>query len=268
MKIFTLVENSTSGDFLAEHGLSLYIEYEGKKILLDAGKSESFLKNADKLYVGLEAVDFAVLSHAHYDHGDGLPYFMERNDKANLYINKNAKENCYGGEDKHYIGLKQGFLEKYQARIVYASGVYKIAEGIYLVSHNTHGLEKIGEENKLYRLENGNMIPDDFNHEQSLVFWTNNGLVIFNSCSHGHVDNIIEDVKTAFPGKKIFAFVGGFHLSKRSENFVREYARAIRKYDLEKIYTGHCTGERAFEILKQELGETVENLWSGKVLEL
>lgn len=34
-----------------------------------------------------------------------------------------------------------------------------------------------------------------------------------------------------------------------------------------KIYTGHCTGGRAFRILQQELGDMVEQLKVGLVIE-
>lgn len=268
MRMVTLVENTERPDFLAEHGLSLYIEYADKKILLDAGKSDCFVKNAKKLDICLEEADMAVLSHAHYDHGDGFPYFFDRNEKAVLYISENAKENCYGGVDRHYIGLQKGFLKKYGSRIVYTRGVFEISRGIYLVPHSTLGLGEIGEENELYRLEDGKMVPDDFNHEQSLVFRKKDGLVIFNSCSHGHVDHIIEEVQQAFPEEKVSVFVGGFHLSKSEDEFVREYARSIKKYGLQKIYTGHCTGNQAFKILNQEVGTIVDSLWSGRIVEL
>lgn len=268
MRIYTLVENTAKENYYSEHGLSLYIEYGDKKILLDAGKSDYFMKNAEVLGVGLENVDIAVLSHAHYDHSDGLAFFLEKNGKTRLYISENAKENCYGGDDMHYIGLQSGFLAKYRSRMQLVGGNYEIADGIYLIPHNTKGLEKIGKENKLYRMEQEQMIPDDFNHEQSLVLRTDKGLVIFNSCSHGRVDTILEEVKAALPGEEIYAFIGGFHLSKCTDEYVRAYAKNIKKYRLQKIFTGHCTGEVAFAILQEEFGNTVDSLWSGKTIEL
>jgi 7,8-dihydropterin-6-yl-methyl-4-(beta-D-ribofuranosyl)aminobenzene 5'-phosphate synthase len=54
--------------------------------------------------------------------------------------------------------------------------------------------------------------PDDFSHEQSLVLETDMGLIIFNSCSHGGAVNIINEIKSTFPGKHIYGLIGGFHL--------------------------------------------------------
>ncbi|MBR5633360.1 MAG: MBL fold metallo-hydrolase, partial [Clostridia bacterium] len=80
MKIVCLAENTTSRDDVgAEHGLSLYVEAAGKKILFDMGQTDLFMKNAEKLGVDLSKVDVAVLSHGHYDHGGGLSAFLKVN---------------------------------------------------------------------------------------------------------------------------------------------------------------------------------------------
>ena len=53
MKITVLVENSTSCRLYGEHGLSVYIEYDGKKYLLDTGASTLFVNNAKELGISL-----------------------------------------------------------------------------------------------------------------------------------------------------------------------------------------------------------------------
>ena len=91
MKITCLAENTTSRpDIEAEHGLSLYIETNGKKILFDMGQGELFIRNAKRLGIDLSDVDIAVISHGHYDHGGGLRSFLEINKKAPVYISEHA----------------------------------------------------------------------------------------------------------------------------------------------------------------------------------
>ena len=105
MKITALMENtSSSPDIACEHGLSLYIEACGKKILFDMGQSDAFAQNAKRLGVDLAAVDVAILSHGHYDHGGGVLTFFEENDRAPLYVSERAFAQHYNGTEK-YIGL-------------------------------------------------------------------------------------------------------------------------------------------------------------------
>lgn len=67
MKVIVLIENTSKFSLCAEHGLSVYIEYNGMKYLLDTGASDTFSTNAHQLGINLEDIDIAFLSHAHYD---------------------------------------------------------------------------------------------------------------------------------------------------------------------------------------------------------
>ena len=50
MRIVTLMENTACREDLCfEHGLSLYLETENRKLLFDAGQSGAFAENAEKL---------------------------------------------------------------------------------------------------------------------------------------------------------------------------------------------------------------------------
>ena len=145
---------------------------------------------------------------------------------------------------------------------------YKLTEGAYLIAHSTDGLGAIGKREMMYRKEKSGWMPDDFSHEQSLVLDTEDGLVIFNSCSHGGVINTIKEVSSVFPDKKIKAYIGGFHIYNKSEAEVRELAGKIKETGIQYICTGHCTGEKSYQILKEEMGDVMHQLRVGKVIEL
>ncbi len=277
MKITTLIENTSRSELLAEHGLSFYLEYKGKKFLLDGGQSAAFYKNAKSLGIDLGQVEAAVLSHGHYDHSGGLDCFLEKNETAPLYLSAHCAENCYGGEDYHYIGLRPGFLKEWEERLVFVKEKFSISEGVWLLPHRAdkEGMRKeIGERCRLYRKER-DFQGDAFNHELSLVFEGNNGLVVLNSCSHSGVPEILEEVRQAFPDRFLAGFFGGMHLSKRTGEEVRAYAAKLRACMAEYggkgkpcFYTGHCTGEPACRILEKELGQEIGRLYSGCVVEL
>ena len=120
----------------------------------------------------------------------------------------------------------------------------------------------------LFIKENGKMFPDDFGHEHSLVFDTEKGLVVFNSCSHGGVDNIITEILATFPEKEICAYIGGLHLYKSTGADVRALAKRTKETGITRIITGHCTGDEAFAVLKEELGDIVEQMYTGMEIEL
>lgn len=271
MKVYVLVDNNDGAGLKGEWGLSFYIEYADKTVLLDAGLSPLFAVNAEKMGIDLGNVDFAVLSHAHDDHANGLDRFFELNDHAKLYVAQGCDENCY---DRHgirfkYAGVPRGIMTRHADRIVKADPDMFIAEGIRLLGHSTPGLEKLGRMEKMY-LKQGFLryVPDDFSHEHSLVFEMGDGVAVFNSCSHAGADNIINEVIQAYPGKRIIAMIGGFHLFNKSDDYVRAFARRVGDTGVEAVYTGHCTGQKAWDIMHEELGDKVHALQTGLVFEL
>ncbi len=279
MKIQVLIDNIASccgsRKLFGEWGLSVYVEFEGKRYLLDTGASHLFAKNAGVMGVDLSKVDVGILSHAHFDHSDGMAKFFHANKIAPFYLRKGAGENCYhthkllGRFTYHeYIGIHKGFLKRFADRIRFAEGDMQIAPNVYLVPHKTPGLESIGERAHLSVKENGKYRYDSFDHEQSLVFDTPKGLFVMNSCSHGGADNIVKEIEATFPGKKIYAILGGFHLFRYKDEVVRAFAERLRELDVQKIYTGHCTGNRAFEILYEVLGDRAEQMRCGMTIEL
>ena len=130
------------------------------------------------------------------------------------------------------------------------------------------GLSGLFAENMFLKRGPHGYVPDDFRHEQSLIFELNDGIVVFNSCSHAGADNIVNEAIQAYPDRKIKAMVGGFHLFNKSDDYVRAFAHRLGNTGVETIYTGHCTGDRAMEILREELGSIVHGFRTGLVFEL
>ena len=193
MRITVLVENTGPSEFKIEHGLSLYIEFNDKKYLLDAGPSDSFFKNAHALSIDLGRVDKAVLSHGHYDHGDGFMVFLNQYKDKVVYGAKNIFDDYYSGSGGtvHYIGLSSK-LKQMKNRFNTISKDTKIDEKIYLILDDVSNTKEIGVQKKLYKKVDDVLQPDNFNHELSLVFDTPKGLVICNSCSHAGLESIVD----------------------------------------------------------------------------
>ncbi len=196
LEMIVLIDNLAELPLASEWGLSILIRADDRTILLDTGASGLFAQNADALGIDLSKVNTGVLSHAHYDHADGMDTFFSLNHSAPFLVREGSCENCFGIKEGNltYIGIQHGILEKYDAHILYVSGVYKISNGIWLVPHRKADYSAVALRNDLYTVDQEESLPDDFVHEQSLVIETGRGLVVFNSCSHTGMLNILKDI--------------------------------------------------------------------------
>ena len=265
LKMTVLIDNVAVEPLVSEWGLSILITADDTKILLDTGASGLFVKNADLLGLDLAKVDIGVLSHAHYDHADGLDSFFALNPETSFLLRAGACENCYGVKDGtlRYNGIRSGILKGYEDRIQYVNGMQEIADGIWLVPHRKEDYSSIALRNELFAVYDGELCPDDFSHEQSLVIETKKGLVVFNSCSHTGMINILKDVRESLKRDDVCAYVGGLHLYKMTDKELAVLSYEIRSTAIEHIFTGHCTGDHAFRFLKAKLGERIEQFSSG-----
>lgn len=276
MRITVLVENTGPSEFKIEHGLSLYIEFNDKKYLLDAGPSDSFFKNAHALSIDLGRVDKAVLSHGHYDHGDGFMVFLNQYKDKVVYGAKNIFDDYYSGSggSVHYIGLSSK-LKQMKNRFNTISMDTKIDEKIYLILDDVSNTKEIGVQKKLYKKVDDVLQPDNFDHELSLVFDTPKGLVICNSCSHAGLESIVDNIKKRL-NKPVYAYVGGLHMkstknhietSSFTEEQIQNLCIFIEK-NIQYVLTGHCTGNVSYDLLKKYLKDRIDFLTTGKTIEI
>lgn len=264
MKVTTLLENTTKRpDLSAEHGLSLYLETAGRKILFDMGQTDLFSRNASVLGIDLAAVEIAVLSHGHYDHGGGLARFLALNHTAPVYVNRHAFEPHYHGSEK-YIGLDTALMK--HGRLVFTEGATVLADGITLCS--CQHSKKLSTETKkhdlgafgLTVLENGVFQPEDFRHEQYLLVEENHRKILLSGCSHRGILDIVDWFRPDI-------LIGGFHFSKLPlDDTLKSYAEYLDRFPTQ-YYTCHCTGEKQFAFMKNYM-RNLHRLSCGDVIQV
>ncbi|MBV1819238.1 MBL fold metallo-hydrolase [Clostridium cochlearium] len=279
MKVVTLIENtSKDNDLFKEHGLSLYIEKGNKKILMDIGKSNKVIENAKKLNVDIEDIDMVILSHGHYDHGGGLLDFLKINRKAKVYLKKETKQDMYScyGENKRYIGLDKSIFEDYSHRLIFIDKFTEIYKDVFIIT-DIKKEDTMPQGNQSLYIKNGETYENDnFQHELILAIREEEGIVIFTGCAHSGILNMIKTVKKIFQEEKIKAIVGGFHLMIMSldrnvsydNQQIKRIAEKILEEDIEKVYTGHCTGEQGYIYLKTILEDKIDYIYTGKKIYL
>ncbi len=282
MRITVLVENTrleNRKDLIAEHGLSLHIYRDDKQILFDTGATEAFSTNAEKLGVHIQQVDMVIISHHHFDHGGGLAHFFEANQKAKVYLRQCEKKEYYfrvWGIINKYIGLDKGLFKRYANRFDFVNEFTEISPGIFILTRIGKPYPLPKGNRHLFAQRSSTRELDRFEHELIMVIQEEEGLVVFTGCSHSGLLNMIDTVAKRFPGVRIKAVFGGFHLiglpilntMAGSKREVEGIAKEILKYPIDKLYTGHCTGMKAYQVLKGILGEKLEHFPTGSSVEV
>ena len=127
MKLTVLNDNAPGDICGSEHGLSYLIEAD-KTILFDTGASDLFLKNAALLNLDLMSIDTVVLSHGHWDHGNGLKHIENKT----LITHPDSFQKKYRKKDHSYIGLpfsKKEASEKFN--LITSKKTYQISDQDY-----------------------------------------------------------------------------------------------------------------------------------------
>ncbi len=249
MKLSVLVDNNTLIDkyYSGEPGLSFYIEEGKHRILFDTGYSDIFIRNAYKMGLNLNSIDYVVLSHGHLDHTWGLPalmgetvYFDPTRKKITLLAHPDAflpKED--GGEQIGMVVspavLKRAF------HVVETKKPYWISDRLVFLgeidrSHPFENKEPIG-----MTYLNGNIADDYLLDDSALAYKTSEGLVIITGCSHSGICNIIDCAKKVCEDNRIVDIIGGFHLQNPSDEVLQNTLNFIGEISPKRIHACHCT---------------------------
>ena len=275
MKITVLTENTKlkNSDLTAEHGISLFIEKYGSKILFDmGGLQESAIKNASKLGIDMRKVDAVIISHGHDDHTGGLLKFFQINHKAPVYLKKEALGSYYSKrpEGEKYIGIDSKITEKYHERLHFVHKTLEISQNVFIMPSIPKEFAIPSSNRVLFKKINGKLVMDDFKHELFMVIENNNDLTVLTGCGHSGIKNIINTAKKVFHDKKIAAVIGGLHLQAGARTFevaekeeIEEIAKWLKLEVAGQIYTGHCTGERAMNLMQPILKNKLNGIYTG-----
>lgn len=265
MKIWILANDKSRAGFESEHGFSTLVEFKRKRILFDVGQSDVFLKNAEKLGLDLKNVDAVVISHGHYDHGNGLKTFLKETGPKQVFVGEGLFNRKYGGEK--YIGLEhtRDYYEELGAKFQTIDRDLEVYEDIRILTAVPMVSFEQPEERFRVEDDSNNLKRDFFDEELYLSLETSEGTVVVTGCSHRGIINIVDYLSK---NKRIKAVVGGFHLVKKSGRELHKIAESLRKYSFESLFPCHCTGDEAVEVLRKFFGSKVDECVAGGFIEI
>jgi len=259
MKLSVLTDNTAGGYFSAEHGLSYLIEYNDRKVLFDTGHSDIFIRNAELLNINLDEVEIVVLSHGHWDHGNGLKYLKNKK----LICHPNSFIKRYRKNDNINIGLEltHDELQK-QFEVIKSRKPYPISDKIIFLGEIPR-LNSFEAKTTMFIDEEQN---DDFVIDDSAIaIIINDELIVISGCSHSGICNIVEYAKSVTNLEKVKAVFGGFHL-KKVDRQTLETINYFKKNNIKHIYPSHCTELPALAAFYNEF--KIEQIKTGMVLNL
>lgn len=233
LRISVLTDNQPGTSTQAEHGLSYLVEADGRKVLFDTGQSDLFMRNAEKMGLKPSDADLIVLSHGHFDHGNGLHFLGG----GNLLCHPGCFVKRYRKKDKLYIGLMSGKEETSEKfSLTCSSEPVRISPALWF----------LGEIPRLkdFEARPGDFILDDGSDDpviddSALAIELPDGLFVITGCGHAGVVNTLEHARRISGVNRLMGIMGGFHL-KENNRQLKETISYLRKEGLSHVLPSHC----------------------------
>lgn len=258
MIVSILTDNHPGGKTAAEHGLSYLIEHDHKKILFDTGQTDLFMRNAKVMGKDLTNIDTVVLSHGHFDHGNGLVHLKDKK----LICHPGCFVKRYRKADMSYIGLnKSREALSQQFELITSATPYPISDRLVFLGEIPRITDFESQQTSFAFEDN---TPDFVMDDSAVALFTDKGLFVITGCGHSGVVNTLEHARKVTGEKRIYGIMGGFHL-KRPDKQTQETIKYLKSNQVSEIYPSHCTELPALSLFYQAF--QTRPLKTGMILE-
>ncbi len=274
----TISENSVFAvprGMLGEWGLSVLVERDDRKVLLDAGGKIAAAHNGDLLGIAWNEIDAMVLSHGHYDHTGGLPNALSRIGKRikviahpDVFADKVAQYTPTS--TPLYIGIpyKRAELEALGADFHLTSEPVWLSENVVASGEIPMITDFESIDPGLCVRVNRDSIPDPLRDDQAIFVKSSRGLLVILGCAHRGIINTLHHARKVTGVENIHCVIGGTHLLRASELQMEMTIAMLREFGVERLGVSHCTGMPAAIRLAQEFSPGFFFNNSGSVVEV
>lgn len=274
LKITTIAENFVQTSGLGQWGLSFLLELEDakglmRKIVFDTSANKrGFLHNARLLKINFSDVDAIVLSHGHGDHTAATVEVVKKTGGVKVYghphtflpryyEDKNGKRRR-AGQPK---GETLSDIEAAGGKVVLSDNPIEIVPGLWTTGQvpRTTNFEHISppsEGGRRIILVDGEEIDDRILDDQSVFAYVKEmDPWVITGCAHAGPVNTLKHVKNVSEAKRIEALIGGTHLVRRTEDYLKNTIQELKGFNLSLVSPCHCTGFKATTRLWQAFPE-------------
>lgn len=261
-----LADNRADPPYTAEHGFSVLVEADARRLLFDVGRGSLFA-NADAAGISLQGVEDLVLSHGHYDHTDALPAVLERVPALRVHACAHIRDGHFSKRTGQCrpIALSpesRSALDALEPDRIFLYGP-GAAVPVFLggCAGFIHAIPRLAPEEQpspLLFADGQCTVPDCMDDELSVWIDTPAGLVVITGCCHAGLQNTCEHARTLSGGRPLYAVVGGFHLAGTGTRRMTATIEYLRRQSLRHLVCCHCTGEIETDILASALGSVVK----------
>lgn len=260
--------NELGNSIRAEHGFSTWIivtkNGKDRQILFDFGFSEDGAAlNARALNADLSQVEALVLSHGHLDHLGGLENLVKVVGKKNLdlvvhpgaFVKTRYLKNIEG-LNIYVPALSREKTDHAGVNIVKTREPYSLLEedAVFLGEiPRVTDFEK-GAPDMFYKVEDEEK-PDPFHDDSGIAFnIKEKGLVVISGCAHAGIVNTVKHAQHVTGITKVWAVMGGFHLSGADfDGVISPTTAGLKEINPHYIIPTHCTGRDAVMHIEREM---------------
>lgn len=268
-RITFVVENTANGPgLLAEHGLAVWIEIAGHRVLFDTGQTDVVAHNAERLGIPLSKAEAIVLSHGHYDHTGGLAVALDCATNARLLMHPEAMGPKFARNQDgtaRYIGISQAHAQLVRdrhARVQWVDQPAEVVPGLFVTGPipRTNGFEDVGGP---FFTDASCTRPDPLWDDQALYFDTDQGLVVVVGCAHAGVVNTLHHIRQLTSNRPVRAVLGGLHLLQASSDRLSQTLETFETLAVQQLGAAHCTGIQAVTALRSRFPDRCLSCGAG-----
>lgn len=278
VKVTVVIDNcvpiGASAPFLGEHGLSMLLETQNKRLLLDAGQSSAIVHNLGLLGVSPASIDLIAISHGHYDHTGGLyPLLTQAGKMLPLYLHEAAFGPRYAasGGKRKFIGIphRREQLEALGADFRMVLEPTEVLPGLWVSGPVPRSTSYETGDARLVVHDDTTVCDcqDEISDDMALFYKGSKGLVVVSGCTHSGLVNMVRHGLAVTGATRLQGWIGGTHLGPVSGSQQDQTIAELLAFAPDFVAANHCTGFQMMSRLQHAFGDRFIPAFVGTVIE-